>query len=35
VLFMMFLPGGLMDVVRMAVLRLQPNRLRALKAAPP
>jgi branched-chain amino acid transport system permease protein len=35
VLFMIFLPGGLMDVVRMAVLRLQPNRLRALKAAPP
>jgi hypothetical protein len=32
---MMFLPGGLMDLVRMAARRLQPGRVRALKAAPP
>ena len=35
VLFMMFLPGGLMDLVRMASRRLQPGRVSALKAAPP
>ena len=35
VLFMMFLPGGLMDLVRMAARRLQPRRVRVLKAAPP
>jgi branched-chain amino acid transport system permease protein len=33
VVFMLFLPGGFADLVRMAGRRLQPNRARKLKAA--